>query len=99
MNLKEIKEAIKTLSLKQRKDLLAHLFMLDRRASQTLRRNLARKIDDKNPDHWVSLDVARMQLTRGSPRPAALPSTSPSASSRRPNSRAGARRGNLRNVP
>jgi hypothetical protein len=38
------------------------LMTLDRRASRTLRRTLARKIDDKNPAHWVSLEDAALRL-------------------------------------
>ncbi len=62
MSLAEIKEAIKHLPAKQRKHLTAHLVTLDRRASRSFRRTLARKIDDKNPKHWVSLEDAAPRL-------------------------------------
>jgi hypothetical protein len=62
MSLAEIKEAIKHLPAKQRKQLAAHLVTLDRHSTRTFRRTLARKIDDKNPKRWVSLEDAALRL-------------------------------------
>jgi hypothetical protein len=62
MSLAEIKQAAAKLPAKKQRELAAHLLALSRRSDAAFRRNLARKIDDKNPAHWISLEDAKARL-------------------------------------
>jgi hypothetical protein len=62
MSFAEIKEAAEKLSAPKRRQLAAHLLALTRRSPAAFRRDLARKIDDRNPAHWFSLEEARKRL-------------------------------------
>ncbi len=62
MSFAEIKEAVEKLPAPKRRQLAAHLLALTRRSRTAFRREITRKIDDRNPKHWVSLDEAEKQL-------------------------------------
>ena len=62
MNFAKIKKAVKNLPAAQQRQLAAHLLALTRRSRPAFRRELARKIDDRNPTHWISLDEAEGNL-------------------------------------
>lgn len=62
MSFAEIKQAVEKLPLRKRRQLAAHLLALTRSSRASFRREMTRKIDDRNPAHWVSLAEARKQL-------------------------------------
>jgi hypothetical protein len=62
MTLAEIKKEIDALSPEQRKRLIAYLVAGDRFSDPEFRRELARRIDDKDPGHWISLEEAEKRL-------------------------------------
>jgi hypothetical protein len=50
------------MKIKTKRRLPAQLTAQGRRNLRTFRRSLARKIDDKNPAHWISLEDAKKRL-------------------------------------
>jgi len=62
MSFAEIKHAVEKLPAQKRRQLAAHLLALSRRSGAAFRREMTRKIDDRNPAHWVSLEDAKKQL-------------------------------------
>lgn len=64
MNLTEIKQELQLLSPAERRYLAAFLVTLDCMSDATFRRELTAKIDDRDPQHWVSLEEAEDRLLR-----------------------------------
>ena len=62
MSLKELQEEAGALDASSRHQLMAFLVALEDRSDDSYRRELSSRIDDKNPDHWISLDEARKRL-------------------------------------
>ncbi|MFM7182696.1 MAG: hypothetical protein ACKO2G_14690 [Verrucomicrobiales bacterium] len=56
MSVAEIQKAIQGLSTEERRRLAAWLVMLRHQDLAEYRKSLARKIDDGNPENWVSLE-------------------------------------------
>lgn len=56
MSLEEIKESVRGLNEKDRKELSAFLTVLRHERDPEYRMELARKIDDKDPENWLSLE-------------------------------------------
>jgi hypothetical protein len=62
VSIAELKAEVDRLSPEERRQLTAYLVTRDRLLDPEFRRELARKIDDKTPGRWVSLEEAEKQL-------------------------------------
>ena len=62
MSLKELQDEARALDADSRHRLMAFLQTLEDDADEAYRRELARKIDDKNPANWISLEEAKARL-------------------------------------
>jgi hypothetical protein len=62
MSIEEIKAEIEDLPVEERKRLAAFLVSLRHKELDEYRAGLARKIDDKNPENWVSLEELDQRL-------------------------------------
>ena len=62
MSIAELKSEVDRLSPEERQQLKAYLIVKDRMADPAFRQEMARKIDDKDPAHWVSLEEAEGHL-------------------------------------
>jgi hypothetical protein len=56
MNLEEIKTEMAELPQEQQDHLAAYLVHLRHLRDAGIRREITARIDDKNPEHWISLD-------------------------------------------
>ncbi len=54
MSFEQIKAESTTLTPEQRRELIGHLLALSRKNDADFRRKLATKIDDNDPNHWVT---------------------------------------------
>ena len=61
MSLQEIKSGLAELPQEQQDHLAAYLVHLRHQRDAGLRREITTRLDDKNPDHWVSIDQLREQ--------------------------------------
>ncbi len=61
----ELKSELAALDSKGRRQMIAFLLALEEQNNQEYREELARRIDDKDPNHWVSLDVLDRRLGLG----------------------------------
>ncbi len=62
MSLTELKLKVDRLTPEERRQLTAYLVARDRMLNPEFREELVRKIDDRNPEHWVSLEEAERRL-------------------------------------
>ncbi len=62
MSLAELKSELDRLSPEERKALTAYLVTRDKMLDPEFRKSLGEKVDDQNPDHWVSLEDAEKRL-------------------------------------
>ena len=62
MSLADIKNEVAGLKPEDRRHLMAFLLSLDGGLDSGLLAELTRKIEDKNPEHWVSLAEAKSRL-------------------------------------
>jgi hypothetical protein len=62
MSLTELKSELDRLSPDERRQLTAYLVTRDRMLDPEFRQELTRKIDDKSPEHWISLEEAEKRL-------------------------------------
>jgi hypothetical protein len=62
VSLIEIKHEVEKLKPEDRRHLIAYLVSLEGIQDSSLRAELTRKIDDRNPEHWISLEEARARL-------------------------------------
>lgn len=62
MSIAELKSEVDRLSPEERQQLRAYLIVKDRMAAPAFQQEMARKIDDKDPSHWVSLKEAKKRL-------------------------------------
>ena len=62
MGIQELKTEIAALPADHRRELAAFLVSLRHRDLTGYREQMARKIDDKNPDHWLSLEELDLRL-------------------------------------
>jgi len=62
MTLGELKSEIDRLSAQERRQLAAYLVTKDRLSDPEFLDELTRKIDDKNPENWISLEEAEKRL-------------------------------------
>ncbi len=59
MSIAELKAEVATLSPNERQELAAYLAELDRLFPPKLVKELLKKIDDKDPSRWISLEDAK----------------------------------------
>jgi hypothetical protein len=59
VSFKEIKNGVAELPDEQQDQLAAYLVHLRHQRDERLRRELSSRLDDKNPDHWISIDQLR----------------------------------------
>jgi hypothetical protein len=62
MSIAEIKAEVASLSKRERKELAAYLAELERLFPQDLVKELSKKIDDKNPERWLTLEEVKRRL-------------------------------------
>ena len=62
MSIAELKAEVDRLSPKEREQLTAYLLMKNRLLDPKLRRKLTKKIDDKDPSHWITLEELEKRL-------------------------------------
>ena len=65
VSFEQLKAEAATLTPEQRRELIGHLLALGRKDDAAFKRMLSEKIDDKNPDHWVTLDELRRRVPTG----------------------------------
>ena len=56
MEVAALKSELEALESKDRRRMIAFLLALEEKNNQAYRQELARRIDDKNPDHWATMD-------------------------------------------
>lgn len=59
MSFKEIKNGLAELPEEQQDQLAAYLVHLRHQRDAGLRREISSRLNDKNPDHWISVDQLR----------------------------------------
>jgi hypothetical protein len=59
MSLAELKDEAAHLSAQEQRELIAFLVALETQADQAFREQLAAKIDDRDPAHWIELERLR----------------------------------------
>lgn len=62
MSLAELKQEAERLSSAERRHLTAYLVALERKDDSAFKQELADKIDDQTPGHWVVLEDAAKRL-------------------------------------
>jgi hypothetical protein len=62
MSIAELKSEVDRLLPEERRQLTAYLVTRDRMADPEFLQEIARKIDDKDPEHWLSLEEAKKRL-------------------------------------
>ena len=62
MSLADLKHEMEQLTPAERRHLTAHLVALERRADPKFRAELTRKIDDKTPERWLTVEEAEARL-------------------------------------
>ncbi len=62
MGITEIISEVDKLEPIDRKRLMSHLVLRRLRENEDYRKELSRRLDDKDPDHWVSLDKLKKQI-------------------------------------
>ena len=62
MTIEALKQEISTLPYSDRKKLMAHIISLQDTDSEEYKKKMGRKIDDKNPDNWLSLEELDKRL-------------------------------------
>jgi hypothetical protein len=65
MSIEAIKQELANLDISRRHEIVAFLLAMEDQANPAYRTSLTRKIDDKNPDHWVSLEELDRRLSLG----------------------------------
>ena len=62
MSIAELKSEVDRLSPEERQQLRAYLIVKDRMADPAFRREMADKLNDPDPNRWVSFEEAKKQL-------------------------------------
>ena len=63
MSIEAIKQELANLDQTQRKEIINFLVAMDRRDDPARRAELTRRIDDKDPSHWVTLEELEKRLS------------------------------------
>ena len=64
MSITEIISEVDKLEPIDRKRLMSHLVLRRLQENEEYRNELSRRLDDKDPDHWVSLDKLKKQIAK-----------------------------------
>ena len=62
MSVQDIKEQLATLPQKEQDEIVAFLFQLRHAGNADYRTIVARRLEDKDPSHWVSPDEFERQM-------------------------------------
>lgn len=62
MSLAELKQEMERLTPAERRHLAAHLVALERTDARAFQQELARKVDDRSPDRWLTAEEAESRL-------------------------------------
>ena len=62
MNFAELQKSVSSLNLQDRRKLVAYLVSLEDSRDQQYKETLSRKIDDDNPDKWLSIEALNAKL-------------------------------------
>lgn len=63
MSLDQLKDQVSHLAPKEQRELAAYIVSLQTERDDGFKRQLAQKIDDSDPAHWVELDELREKLS------------------------------------
>jgi len=62
MSIEVLQSEVSALSSEQRRKLMAFMVVLEDRSRVDYAKELARKIDDKSPDHWLTPEQCERKL-------------------------------------
>ena len=62
MSIEVLQSEVSALSSEQRRKLMAFMVVLEDRSRVDYAKELARKIDDKSPDHWLTPEQCEREL-------------------------------------
>jgi transcription elongation GreA/GreB family factor len=65
MSIDAIKQELANLNVEHRNEIVAYLLAIDDQKSAEYRTALTRKVDDRNPDHWLTLEELDRRLSLG----------------------------------
>ena len=63
MSLDQLKDQVSHLAPKEQRELIAYIVSLQTERDAEFKKQLAEKIDDSDPAHWVELDDLRKKLS------------------------------------
>jgi hypothetical protein len=63
MSLDQLKDQVSHLAPKEQRELIAYIVSLQTERDDGFKKQLAEKIDDSDPAHWVELDDLRKKLS------------------------------------
>lgn len=63
MSLDQLKDQVADLDQNEQRELIAFMVSLQTARDSGFKQNLARKIDDRDPEHWVDLDDLRKRFS------------------------------------
>jgi hypothetical protein len=63
MSIEAIKQELASLDVARRNEIVAYLLSIDDQNDAEYRASLTRKIDDKNPAHWLTLEEMDRRLS------------------------------------
>jgi len=63
MSIETIKQELARLDVERRNEIVAYLLSIDDQSNAEYRSSLTRKIDDKNPAHWLTLEELDRRLS------------------------------------
>lgn len=69
MDLAIIQKEVETLAPEEQDRLAAYLTVLRMKRSPAHAEELSRRLDDRNPDHWMTLDELKAKLSRNDDPP------------------------------
>jgi hypothetical protein len=62
MSIEALQSAVRALPTEQRRKLMAHMVAIEDQNRVGYAAELARKIDDENPDHWLTAEQCESKL-------------------------------------
>jgi hypothetical protein len=63
MSLDQLKNQVTQLAPQEQRELIAYMVSLQTERDDVFKRQLAQKIDDSDPSHWVELDDLRRRFS------------------------------------
>ena len=63
MSLDQLKDQVTHLAPQEQRELIAYIVSIHSERDEAFKKQLAQKIDDSDPAHWVDLDELRKKLT------------------------------------